>query len=321
MGEGIFNRAVNAKLAGLKNNKYKHWFWDMLVFNKIKKKLGLDRCKFVVTGSAPISGAVLNFWRCLGLLVVEGYGATETCATASLTHPLHFSAEHVGGPTAVNEIKLVSIPEMNYLVTDRKHNDMQVRGRGEICVRGKCLMKEYYRNPEATSKALDKDGWYHTGDVGCILPNGTIKIFDRVGNVFKLSIGEYVQPEKIENVCLRSNFIAGVFAHGDALHPKMVAIVVPDPEYALVWAKSENVTETDIKEISKNEKFRQAIIKDLDKVGRSNGLQSFEIPKDVYLEPEPFSVDTVLTPTLKMQRKKAIQYYGEQLNKMLGDPQ
>src|SRR5690606_19920011 len=130
-------------------------------------------------------------------------------------------SEHVGGPSPNVDMKLVSIPEMNYLVTDTSYKGMAVKGCGEICVRSKCVMREYYRNSEATQKALDKDGFYHTGDVGAILPDGTFKIFDRVGNVFKLSIGEYVQPEKVENICMRSNFVMSTFVHGDAFHPKL----------------------------------------------------------------------------------------------------
>jgi long-chain acyl-CoA synthetase len=226
----------------------------------------------------------------------------------------------VGGPSPNAEMKLVSLPQMNYLVTDKSFRGMPVKGCGEICVRGLCIMREYYRNPEATAKAIDSDGFYHTGDVGCILPNGTFKIFDRVGNVFKLSLGEYVQPEKVENICLRSSFVASIFVHGDAFHPKLVAIVVPDPDYSATWAKENGVADSDVKALAKNEAFRKAIITDIDKVGKKNGLQSYEIPKDVFLEPEPFSVETVLTPTLKMQRKKAMDYYSSPLNAMLGAP-
>ena len=317
--EKLFNKALNTKVANLKNNKLNHPLWDALVFKKLRKTLGLDRARSIITGSAPIAGPVLDFYRAVfGVVVVEGYGATETCASATLTHPLHFSSEHVGGPSPNVEIKLVSLPQMNYLVTDSEHlNGLKVKGRGEICVRGMCIMREYYRNPEATAKAVDKDGFYHTGDVGAILPNGCVKIFDRVGNVFKLSIGEYVAPEKVENMCTRSNFVASMFVHGDAFHPKLVAIVVPDPEVAAAWAK-ENGAPSDLKELCKNEAFKKAVLTDIDKVGKKNGLQSYEVPKDIYLEPEPFTVDTVLTATLKMQRKKAQEYYASQLKDLLG---
>ena len=113
--------------------------------------------------------------------------------------------------------------------------------------------------------------------------------------------------------------ITSAFVHGDSFHPKLVAIIVPDPETAATWAKENGIAETDVKSLAKNETFRKAIIADMDKIGRKNGLQSFEIPKDAFIEPEPFSMDTVLTPTLKMQRKKALEYYATQINAMLGD--
>jgi len=118
-------------------------------------------------------------------------------------------------------------------------------------------------------------------------------------------------------MCTRSNFVASMFVHGDAFHPKLVAIVVPDPEVAAAWAK-ENGAPSDLKELCKNEAFKKAVLTDIDKVGKKNGLQSYEVPKDIYLEPEPFTVDTVLTATLKMQRKKAQEYYASQLKDLLG---
>ena len=131
----------------------------------------------------------------------------------------------------------------------------------------------------------------------------------------------YLQcPEKVENIVTRSNLIASVFIHGDAFHQKLVAIVVPDPEASAAWAKENGVSDADVKSLAKNDAFRKAVVTDMDKVGKKYGLQSFEIPKDAFIEPEPFSMDTVLTPTLKMQRKKALEYYSTQLDAMLGAP-
>ncbi|KAH9258876.1 hypothetical protein BASA81_002940 [Batrachochytrium salamandrivorans] len=316
----IFNAAVNAKLSGLKDGKYTHWFWDLLVFNKIKRKLGLDRCVYIGTGSAPVSGAVLDFFRVVfGMYVVEGYGMSETAACATMTHPLHISSEHVGGPGINVELKLVSLPEMDYLVTDVDHKGMAVMGRGEVCIRGKCIMREYYLNPEATSKVKDSDGWYHTGDVGCILPNGSVKIFDRVSNVFKLSIGEYVAPEKIENVCTRSQYVASVFVHGDGLHRGLVAVAVLDEEAAQAWAKAAGLRLT-LAELAQNSDLRDVVLQDLDRVCRKYQLQSYEIPKALELESTPWGPENLLTATQKMQRKKAVAHFQDKLAKMLGEP-
>lgn len=107
-----------------------------------------------------------------------------------------------------NYIKLVDVEEMNYLAA---------KGEGEVCVKGANVFKGYLKDPAKTAEALDKDGWLHTGDIGKWLPNGTLKIIDRKKHIFKLAQGEYIAPEKIENIYLRSEAVAQVFVHGESL--------------------------------------------------------------------------------------------------------
>ena len=116
---------------------------------------------------------------------------------------------HVGGPTLGIEFKLVDIPEMEYWSADN---------RGEVCVRGDSVFRGYFKNEEATAATIDKDGWNHTGDVGMLLPNGALKLIDRKKNIFKLQQGEYISPERIENiVCRDCEWVAEMFLHGDSL--------------------------------------------------------------------------------------------------------
>jgi len=320
--EIVFNAALAAKLDGLKEGYISHPVWDMLVFNSIKQKLGFDRLRRVLTGSAPVAGAVLDFYRAaFGVLVAEGYGASETVCIATGTHAHSFTSEHVGAPSPCAEIRLVSAPTMGYLVTDSKHGELDVLGRGEVCVRGNAVFSEYYRSPEQTKAAIDAEGFYHTGDVGVMLPNGTLKIVDRVRNIFKLSNGEYVAVEKVENCLSRCPLVAQAFVYGDSMHPKLVAVVVPDVDTAVPWAKARGLASSNLAEVCANATFMQAVLKEINDVGRKNGLLGFEIPANIMLEPVAFSPDNILTPTFKIQRAVAKKHYAAQLEEMLGRPE
>jgi len=315
----LFQRGLASKLRALhKRGTYKSALWDALVFKNVAKTLGLERCRVMITGSAPISGAVIDFFRVvLSTFVCEGYGSTEMTCAATFTPLMSRNTENVGQPLTAVEIKLVSIPEMNYLVTDTKHGELAIQGRGEICVRGPLLMLGYYRSPEATSKAIDAEGWYHSGDVGAILMDGTIKVFDRVRSIFKLSIGEYVAPEKVEGVCGRASLVAQVYVHGDAFHPRLVAIVVPDTQTLKPWAAKHGL-EYDLDKLCANETVVQAVLDEIVALGKSSGLASFEIPKALALMPEQFAVGEILTPTFKLQRAKAYEKYKDKLEELLG---
>ena len=145
-----------------------------------------------------------------------------------VTNPKYTSMGHVGGPCRTVEFKLVDIPEMNYTCTDRDDKGI-LCPRGEVLMRGPCVFHDYYKNEEITNETLI-DGWLMTGDVGMILPNGALRIIDRKKNIFKLSQGEYIAPDKIENIYVRARGVAEVFVHGTSLESYVVAIVVPDPD-------------------------------------------------------------------------------------------
>jgi long-chain acyl-CoA synthetase len=161
------------------------------------------RCRLLLSGSAPINKDVLDFLRVVFCCPIEeGYGLTETAAPATITRMdcLDTIGGNVGGPIICNEIKLVDIPEMNYLTT----NDTK---EGEICMRGDNIFDGYYKMPKVTAEVMN-DGWFSSGDVGRLLPNGAIKIIDRKKNIFKLSQGEYIAPEKLENIYSKSRYIS-----------------------------------------------------------------------------------------------------------------
>uniref|UniRef100_A0A8C5RSV9 Long-chain-fatty-acid--CoA ligase n=1 Tax=Laticauda laticaudata TaxID=8630 RepID=A0A8C5RSV9_LATLA len=202
--------------------------WDILFFNKIQASLG-GCVRMIVTGAAPASPTVLGFLRAaLGCQVYEGYGQTECTAGCTFTTPGDWTSGHVGAPLPCNFIKLVDVEELNYFSS---------KGEGEICVKGPNVFKGYLKDKERTAEALDKDGWLHTGDIGKWLSNGTLKIIDRKKHIFKLAQGEYIAPEKIENIYIRSEPVSQIYVHGDSLQAFLVGIVVPDAEVMPGWAK------------------------------------------------------------------------------------
>ncbi|KAL3163024.1 hypothetical protein ABBQ32_009451 [Trebouxia sp. C0010 RCD-2024] len=285
-------------------------FWDKLVFSKIKARIG-GEVKLMSTGSAPISSEVFEFLRvCFGATVSEGYGMTETACTIAMTRPDDATIGHVGAPLDCCEIKLEDIPDMNYKNTDQPYP------RGEICVRGPTVFKGYYKDQEKTDEVLDKEGWLHTGDVGTWLPGGRLKIIDRKKNIFKLAQGEYVAPEKIENVYVRCPLVAQSFVHGDSLQPQLVAVVVPDPEALLPWAASRKMTQ-DMTALCSDPKVNKALLKSMQEEGRAAGLKGFEQVAAIYLHPEPFSIENgLMTPTFKVKRPQAKTAFQKQLNSM-----
>ncbi|KAG9479866.1 hypothetical protein GDO78_011739 [Eleutherodactylus coqui] len=281
--------------------------WDKLIFQKVQDSLG-GKVRLMITGAAPVSPTVLTFLRAaLGCQFYEGYGQTECTAGCSLTIPGDWTAGHVGAPMPCNYVKLVDVEDMNYFAA---------KGEGEVCVKGSNVFQGYLKDDEKTAEALDKDGWLHTGDVGKWLPNGTLKIIDRKKHIFKLAQGEYIAPEKIENIYTRSEAVVQVFVHGESLQAFLVGIVVPDPDNVLNWAKKRKFAGT-CEELCKNTDFKNAVLEDLLRLGKEAGLKTFEQVKDIVLHPELFSIQNgLLTPTLKAKRPELRKYFQAQIEEL-----
>lgn len=243
--QSLFNYAYSTKLANLENGQVTHPVWDRIIFNGIRARVGLDRCRMMLTGSAPIAGHVLDFLRIVFCCPVhEGYGQTEATCASTFTFADDLTVGHVGGPLPCNDVRLVDVPEMGYFHTDKSHGadsegngGLPCNGRGEICFRGPNVFRGYYKMPEKTAETIDSEGWLHSGDIGLWLPSGKLKIIDRKKNIFKLSQGEYIAPEKVENIYTQSPFVMQNFVYGDSLQSCLVGVVVPDPEYLLPWAE------------------------------------------------------------------------------------
>uniref|UniRef100_A0A3P8VP48 Long-chain-fatty-acid--CoA ligase n=1 Tax=Cynoglossus semilaevis TaxID=244447 RepID=A0A3P8VP48_CYNSE len=309
----LLNFAVERKYAEVREGIIrKNSLWDKLIFHKVQASLG-GHVRVMVTGAAPISPTVLNFLRAaLGCQIFEGYGQTECTAGCTFTTSGDATSGHVGVPLPCNVVKLVDVEEMNYFASN---------GEGEVCIKGLNVFKGYLKDPEKTAEALDKDGWLHTGDIGKWLPSGVLKIIDRKKNIFKLAQGEYIAPEKIENVYVRSGPVAQVFVHGDSLQSCLVAVVVPDPDVLPDFAKSLGC-QGSIEELCKRTEIKKAILSDMTKLGREAGLKSFEQVKDAHLHPEQFTIENgLLTPTLKAKRAELKALFQPQIEKMYANIQ
>ncbi|XP_003390218.1 PREDICTED: long-chain-fatty-acid--CoA ligase 5-like [Amphimedon queenslandica] len=300
----LFETAYKNKLAEVERGILRrNSIWDWIVFGKIQKLLG-GNVRLILSASAPISEKVVAFYQvAFGCYLVEGYGQTEVTSACTMSLPADTGCGHVGPPLASAKVKVVDVPDLNYFASN---------GEGEICFKGPSCTSGYFKEEEKTKALIDEDGWVHSGDIGKWLPNGTLKITDRVKHIFKLSQGLYIAPEKVENVCSRSPFIAQMFLYGDSLRSSCVAIVVPDEEVLTQWAGEHDKGGKSFEELCTDEDIKKMIFDDLQSVARKENLNSLEIPKAIELISEAFSVENDLqTPTFKIKRPAVKQRYKE----------
>uniref|UniRef100_A0A673J3N5 Long-chain-fatty-acid--CoA ligase n=1 Tax=Sinocyclocheilus rhinocerous TaxID=307959 RepID=A0A673J3N5_9TELE len=296
--EFAFRRKENEMKSGIMRRDS---VWDKIIFKKVQASVG-GHVRLMITGAAPVSAPVLTFLRAaLGCHFYEGYGQTECTAGSTITLPGDWTAGHVGAPLPCNDIKLVDVGEMNYYAA---------KGEGEVCVRGPNVFKGYLKDPEKTKEALGEDGWVHTGDIGRWLPNGTLKIVDRKKHIFKLAQGEYIAPEKIENIYIRSEAVAQAFVHGDSLQACLVAIIVPDPDFLPGWAKKRGI-EGSYEELCKNKEVKKAILEDIVKLGKESGLKSFEQVRFLVLNYFALEMAALIVSRGGKQRTESAWYKGE----------
>ncbi|PWA00878.1 hypothetical protein BB558_003052 [Smittium angustum] len=320
----ISRRGANEKIENLVAGKgYHHSIWDPLIFDKTKAIIS-KRLEFIITGSAPLEPKVLNFLRIsFQSLILEAYGMTEAPIISLGARPEDLESGIAGVPTIGVEIRLRDVPEMEYLTTDSPSP------RGEILVRCPSVFKHYHKDEEKTKEVLIGDGWYATGDIGKINPTGTVSIIDRKKSIFKLSQGEYIAPEKIENFLSKHPLIMQSFVHGYSTKNFLVGVIVPDPVTFIPWAKkllleTANSKENELarlmgfEQLTKNRIVNKNLVEEIDTYSRDAGLNGFEIVKAVYIDHRPFDVESneILTPSLKLKRFHAAKYYKDTIEKL-----
>jgi long-chain acyl-CoA synthetase len=291
-------KANMRKPAGQASNT--HFLYDRIWTPKVRAAVGLHNCHSMLSGSAQLDPDVHEFLRAaFGNSFTQGYGLTESYAVATYQLRDDFSLGIVGPPVGCVELCLESVPDLEYSVDDKPC------ARGELLLRGPCIFREYYKNEEETAKALEADGWFHTGDIAEIDSLGRVKIIDRKKNVLKLSQGEYISPERIENVYLgNTNVVATAYVHGDPNQSTLVSIFGIDPVNFAPWASGilkkpmDPADTASLAAAGREPAITKAFLKILDSISRRHKFNSFERVRNVTLLIDPFTIENdLLTPT------------------------
>jgi long-chain acyl-CoA synthetase len=268
----------------------RHALADRLVLRRIRGRVG-GRIRTFVAGGAPLPCDTAEFFLALDLLVLQGYGLTETSPVLAVNHPEEPRSEGVGRPL---------------------HNlELTIAEDGEICARGASIMKGYWNKPEETAAAIDSEGWFHTGDIGRLDEKGHLHITDRKKNLIVLSTGKKVAPQPIETRLKTSPFIGEVLVLGDQ-HSTVGALIVP--RFDAIRAHN-GLANLDDRAIAAHPEVRQLLRAEIDRL--SDGLAEFERVKRFAVLDREFTVESgELTPSLKPRRGVILERFASQVNSL-----
>jgi long-chain acyl-CoA synthetase len=272
--------------------RLQHRLADRLVYAKVKERLG-GRLRLAISGGAPLSDEIAQFFHAIDILLVEGYGLTECTTAASTNTHEAYRFGTVGRPLPGTEIK--------------------VAADGELLIRSETIFQGYYKDPEATAEVLDPDGWLRTGDIGEIDADGFIRITDRKKDLIVTAGGKNVAPQNLENDLKTSKYISQALVVGDR-QPYIAALITLDPEAVPAWA-AERGLPTDLAELSRTDELHELIQGVVDEVNaersRYEQIKRFTIlPRDFTMEHDE------LTPTLKLKRRVVVNHFTAELDEL-----
>ena len=271
---------ADARLAGQTPGlatRVQHGIADRLVFAKLRGRIG-GRLRFFISGGAPLADHVARFFYSANILILEGYGLTETSPVTNVNTEADLRFGTVGKPVPGTEI--------------------MIAGDGEILVRGPQVMQGYYNLPDATAEAIDDDGWFHTGDIGEIDSDGFLRITDRKKDIIVTAGGKNIAPQPIENRVKESPFIDEAVMVGDR-RPYPILLLVPNRPKLEEWATANGI---DHGSIFSDERVREKM--EQESLDSLEGFARFERPKKIALLDTEFTVEGgVLTPTQKVKRR------------------
>ncbi|XP_049849897.1 uncharacterized protein LOC126320447 isoform X2 [Schistocerca gregaria] len=287
--------------------------WDWILFNRFKQSLG-GHIRFLVSGSAPLSAETQNFIRvCFGVPLIQGYGLTESCSSGMVQTLEDMSTKSVGPPFPSLETKLVSVPEMGYF------SDSETP-RGELYLRGTPVAKGYYKNSEQTEKTFDKHGWLSTGDIAELRPDGSYFIIDRLKQLIKPLHGEYISLDKLESVYKYDPLVDHLMVYVDSSKYYCIAIVVPNKDKLLQWAKRSGPKKTrsdDYEALCQSPDAENYVLEQLQNTGKKHKLRNIEIVRKVKLLSEPWTPsNNYLTAAMKLNRTYIVSTLHEDIENM-----
>ena len=296
-------KAYNTKLENYKKyGIFTHVLYDMLIFKKIRNMFG-GNLKTILCASAPMPKSLADDFKIfLSIPIIEGLGMTELSGSTFATNYHDYTNYTAGGVTSGAKLLIKSVKDLGYTIDDVI--DGVNCPAGEICVKGPSVFVGYYKNDLENKKCFDESGYFHTGDVCRMFPNfgNGIKIVDRVKEIFKLSQGEYIIPAKLESVYAKSFLIGQIMVYGNSSMNNIIAIIMPDKKHC---ADALNVSVNELVKNEENNKLKEIIIKDLDKLAKEAGFNGLEKVKYVILTFEGFTVEnSCMSPTMKIVRKK-----------------
>ncbi len=274
----------------------KHSIASRLVFSKWRAGVG-GSIRFFVSGGAPLSKKLSYAFWAAGIPILQGYGMTEACVTCA-NRPEDNKVGSIGTPFEGIEMKIAEAD-------------------GEILVRGKNVMKGYFNKPEETAKVIDKEGFYHTGDVGYRDEDGHFYVTDRIKDLFKLSNGKYIAPLQVESLLKQSPLINQPVVVGSG-RKQVGALIVPDWEALKQTLEEEGIKVSGSREeMCENPHVVKRVQRDAVELTRE--LSDYERVKRVYLLPREFSIDKgEMTPTLKIKRSVIDEKYEEAIDEICG---
>ena len=294
----VAERWANEKLAGKEPGGLlgvQYSIAQKLVFSKLQARTG-GRLRYFVSGGAPLSPEINKFFYAAGLVILEGYGLTETSPVIAVNTPENFRIGTVGKPIDGVEVKIAS--------------------DGEILTRGPHVMKGYYNKPDATREAIDPDGWFHTGDIG-ELSDGFLAITDRKKDIIVTAGGKNIAPQPLENKVKTNKYVAQAVMIGDKRKfPSM--LIVPNFDQLEKWAMKRNIIWTDRAQLLRMPTIQAKIEKEVGK--ELEGAAHYEMPKKIGLLEHDFSIESgELTPTQKVKRRTIDKHYKALIDSLYED--